>query len=194
VITNPSLGTSGCSYPDTYGTPWFISGAIPPLDQLTEVSFALLHDARREGAALAAGIMKKRRKRAARKKNVSLIEAYLKNPEEKIPAPSPSYRAPHRIIEASLPGPDPRSAQTPEEFVLKMRQLKAYTGLTLRSAEDSAGKLGELPKSTLHDALKSKSLPKPLLLRRFLESCQLTDEQIAVWEAAHRRIAMEQVS
>lgn len=71
-----------------------------------------------------------------------------------------------------------------------MRQLKVYTGLTFREIEDRAGTLGELPKSTLSDALKSKSLPKPRVLRHFLRACGLTEEHIAVWENAHLAVAL----
>ncbi len=145
-------------------------------------------------AALTANLIKRRRERVT--PNSSTIDYRPDAPPwpYTVQPPSPYYVPPRRIIEAPLPGPDPRTAHTPEEFVAMMRQLKAYTGQTLRGAQGSAGKLGELPKSTLHDALKSKSLPKPLLLRRFLESCGLTCEQIAVWQDTHSRIAMEHVS
>ena len=92
------------------------------------------------------------------------------------------------------PQPDPTSVQSIEEFVRKMRQLRAYVGLTLREISERTGTHGELPRSTLSDALKAKSLPNPTLLRRFLQACGLTDDQVAVWEATRRRIAMEEAS
>lgn len=93
-----------------------------------------------------------------------------------------------------LPGPDPRVAQTPEEFVSRMRQLRAYTGLTLRQISERAGVHSELPRSTLGDVLNKKALPKDTILRHFLRACGLTDEQAAVWESTRRRIAMEEAS
>lgn len=138
---------------------------------------------------LAQGVFEKRRERAAGK-NTAFVSHMEDRKAGIVRTPSPHYKPPRRIVEAPLPGPDPRSAQTPEEFVSKMRQLKEYTGLTYREIEERAGTLGELPKSTLSDALKSKSLPKPRVLRHFLRACGLTDEHIAEWEATRLQVAL----
>jgi len=147
----------------------------------------------RTTATQAASAFVKRRERTAAK-NATFTSHMRERRAGASAAPRAIEPSTPQCIETSLPEPDPRLARTAEEFVSKMRQLKAYTGMTLRGAEGRAGHHGELPKSTLSDALRKKSLPKPLLLRHFLQACGLTDDQIAVWESARRRIAVEEVS
>lgn len=161
----------------THVMPHIMDPMVSMLNQFAEASAVLTND-----------IMEKRRERAA-SKSFAAGKARKADVAPMLSSSWPSIKPRH--AEILLPGPDPRSAQTPEEFVLKMRQLKAYTGLTLREIENRAGTWSVLPKSTLSDTLKSKSLPKPRVLRPFLRACGLTDEQIAVWETTRLDIAMQ---
>lgn len=102
----------------------------------------------------------------------------------------------HRPAVAELvPLPDPSTARDVGEFVGMLRQVRAYSGLTLRDIEER-GERYQLPRSSVSDMLKKKEpkLPKRERMAHYLAVCGLDEEQILHWEAARRRLAMEQAS
>lgn len=79
--------------------------------------------------------------------------------------------------------PDPTRAGTPAEFVALMRDLQDWSGLSLRELEGRASR-GELPKSTLGDALNRKSLPRLKLLTAFTSAAGLPTAERIGWDMA----------
>lgn len=85
--------------------------------------------------------------------------------------------------------------RTAREFVLRMRQLKACSGFTLRQLERRAQSIGEtLPRSTLAATLAHLRLPKESLLAAFVRACGCGPAETASWIAARRRVAMAAAS
>ncbi|GAA0827903.1 hypothetical protein GCM10009525_24390 [Streptosporangium amethystogenes subsp. fukuiense] len=82
--------------------------------------------------------------------------------------------------------------RTVREFVLRMRQLKAWSGSTLRQLERRAQSIGEtLPRSTLAAALTYLRLPKEPLVIAFVKACGCSSEDVRDWVEARKTVAMK---
>ncbi|WP_078916611.1 helix-turn-helix domain-containing protein [Streptomyces viridochromogenes] len=78
----------------------------------------------------------------------------------------------------------PQQARDTAEFIAAMRGLKERAGLTYRQLEERAAEHGEvLPRSTLADVLRGRTLPRPELLAAFVRACG-DGERAAEWLAA----------
>ncbi|WP_372455556.1 helix-turn-helix domain-containing protein [Sphaerisporangium fuscum] len=88
--------------------------------------------------------------------------------------------------------PGAGNPETAREFALRMRQLKAWSGLTLRQLERRARSIGEhLPRSTLAATLTHLRLPREPLLVAFVKACDCSSADIENWVDARRRVAMK---
>ncbi|MFJ8500737.1 helix-turn-helix domain-containing protein [Streptomyces sp. NPDC093992] len=84
---------------------------------------------------------------------------------------------------------DPRQARDTAEFITAMRELKERAGLTYRQLEERAtGHSEVLPRSTLADVLRGRTLPRPELLAAFVRACG-DGERAAQWLAARDGLA-----
>ncbi|MFE6621429.1 helix-turn-helix domain-containing protein [Streptomyces sp. NPDC008086] len=84
---------------------------------------------------------------------------------------------------------DPQQARDTAEFVAALRELKDRSGLTYRQLEERAAKQGEvLPRSTLADVLRGRTLPRPELLAAFVRACG-DGERSAQWLTARDELA-----
>ncbi|WP_164904741.1 helix-turn-helix domain-containing protein [Streptomyces cyaneus] len=85
--------------------------------------------------------------------------------------------------------PDPQRARDTAEFTAAMRGLKERSGLTYRQLEERADEQGEvLPRSTLADVLRGRTLPRPELLTAFVRACG-DGERAAAWLEARETVA-----
>lgn len=86
-------------------------------------------------------------------------------------------------------GSGPQQASDAAEFIAAMRELKERAGLTYRQLEERATEHGEvLPRSTLADVLRGRTLPRPELLAAFVRACG-DGERAAQWLAARDSLA-----
>ncbi len=97
--------------------------------------------------------------------------------------------------EGQLPSspPDPAEVATPQEFVRRLRALKCWSGdLSLRELQRRTG----LPRSTIADALDPRRTRLPPLdrVRTILAACGVPASMAEEWEAAWKRIQMQQVA
>lgn len=84
----------------------------------------------------------------------------------------------------------PEAANTPAEFVREMRLLHVYAGKpSLRDMNNRVH--GELPPSTLSDALRNTSLPSYRVLRLFLTACRLPTASHTEWEDTWKRLTAD---
>ncbi|GAA3503330.1 hypothetical protein GCM10019016_104400 [Streptomyces prasinosporus] len=89
---------------------------------------------------------------------------------------------------------DPQQARDTAEFITAMRELKERTGLTYRQLQERAAEHGEvLPRSTLADVLRGRTLPRPELLAAFVRACG-DGERAAQWLAARDDLARGEVT
>ncbi|MFE9663945.1 RICIN domain-containing protein [Streptomyces sp. NPDC005955] len=90
--------------------------------------------------------------------------------------PAPSPRQPHEVRSSA-------------EFMALLRQLKEHSGLTYRQLEEKAAEHGHvLARSTLADALKRDSLPRPEMLAAYLHTCGRGAE-VGSWLRTRQRLA-----
>ncbi|MEU5693253.1 helix-turn-helix domain-containing protein [Actinosynnema sp. NPDC020468] len=88
--------------------------------------------------------------------------------------------------------PRPASAAGPAEFAALMERRKNRSGYTYRQLEDRASRLGDtLPRSTVADALRRRTLPRAEVVSAFVRACGGTDAEVEEWLAARRRLADE---
>ncbi|MFE7272894.1 helix-turn-helix domain-containing protein [Streptomyces sp. NPDC057623] len=88
----------------------------------------------------------------------------------------------------------PQQARDTAEFTAAMRGLKERAGLTYRQLEERAAEHGEvLPRSTLADVLRGRTLPRPELLAAFVRACG-DGERAAQWLAARDDLARGKVA
>ncbi|MDQ0913500.1 transcriptional regulator with XRE-family HTH domain [Streptomyces canus] len=88
----------------------------------------------------------------------------------------------------------PQQACDTAEFIAAMRELKERAGLTYRQLEERAAEHGEvLPRSTLADVLRGRTLPRPELLAAFVQACG-DGERAAQWLAARDGLARGEVT
>ncbi|MFI7638339.1 hypothetical protein [Nonomuraea sp. NPDC049400] len=88
--------------------------------------------------------------------------------------------------------PDPSVARSAAEFVVKLRELKAWAGLTYRDLEARARAAGDsLPYTTLSSALGRKTLPRERLVAAFVGACGIDQQSVSAWVEALRRLSME---
>ncbi|MFE0258213.1 helix-turn-helix domain-containing protein [Streptomyces sp. NPDC059010] len=88
----------------------------------------------------------------------------------------------------------PQQARDTAEFVAAMRELKDRAGLTYRQLEERAAEHGEVvPRSTLADVLRGRTLPRPELLAAFVRACG-DGERAAQWLAARDALARGEVA
>ncbi|MCP2258193.1 hypothetical protein LX15_001887 [Streptoalloteichus tenebrarius] len=86
--------------------------------------------------------------------------------------------------------PDPRSAQSSEEYVAALRRLKDRSGLTYRQIERRAAEAGAaLPRSTVASMLNRGSLPREELVVSLVTACGGSPDEVAEWVEARRRLA-----
>lgn len=91
-------------------------------------------------------------------------------------------------MNTAVPGPD--AAQSPAEFVERLRRLKAWSGRSYRALEKQARRNGDiLPASTIATALKRDSLPHIDLVAALVRACGGGSVEVAAWTAARRAIA-----
>ncbi|MBC6459925.1 helix-turn-helix domain-containing protein [Actinomadura sp. HBU206391] len=93
-------------------------------------------------------------------------------------------------LPAAPPGdrPSPEQAGTPEEFMVRLRQLREWTGLTFRDLETRSRRLGDhLPRSTLASTLRRDALPRQEFVEALVRACGLDP---APWARARRRLAV----
>lgn len=75
------------------------------------------------------------------------------------------------------------------EFMALLRQMKVRSGRTLRQLEDQAAAHGDvLARSTIADALRRSTLPRPELLIAFVRACG-EEERIEEWSRLRERLA-----
>lgn len=87
--------------------------------------------------------------------------------------------------------PDPEGLGTEPEFVLALKVLKAWSGLSFREIEAKAKASGlRLPFSTASGMLGRSTLPRQDLLIAFTTACGLDDGEVAAWVSARKRIAV----
>ncbi|MBC6459733.1 peptidoglycan-binding domain-containing protein [Actinomadura sp. HBU206391] len=87
--------------------------------------------------------------------------------------------------------PDPRGAETAEQYVGLLRGLRAWSGLTFRQLEKRAVTNGDvLPYSTIHAALARPRLPREELLTAYLRACGCTPQEVAIWVDVRRRLTV----
>jgi tetratricopeptide (TPR) repeat protein len=91
-------------------------------------------------------------------------------------------------VNAAVPGPG--EAQTPAEFVERLRSLKAWSGRSYRALEKQARRNGDiLPASTIATALKRDSLPHIDLVGALVRACGGGAAEVDAWTAARRALA-----
>ncbi|MDG4808845.1 tetratricopeptide repeat protein [Micromonospora sp. WMMD1120] len=90
--------------------------------------------------------------------------------------------------------PVPSKANTPEEYVAALRQLKAWSGRSFRDLARSARDKGRtLPVSTLGSALSRQTLPSMDIVIAITEACDLPPEEVAEWVRLRRQLAQWEV-
>lgn len=86
--------------------------------------------------------------------------------------------------------PGPGEAQSPAEFVDRLRRLKAWSGRSYRALEKQARRNGDiLPASTIATALKRDSLPHIDLVSALVRACGGDVAEVDAWTAARRKLA-----
>lgn len=86
--------------------------------------------------------------------------------------------------------PLPGRADGPTEFVALLQQLKERSGCTYRQLEERAASSGDvLPRSTIADALRRQSVPRPEMVAAFVRACGAGPSEVEIWLAARDRIA-----
>ncbi|MEV4628131.1 helix-turn-helix domain-containing protein [Micromonospora sp. NPDC049523] len=86
--------------------------------------------------------------------------------------------------------PLPGRADGPAEFVALLQQLKERSGCTYRQLEERAVSAGDvLPRSTIADALRRQSVPRPEVVAAFVRACGAGPEEVETWLTARDRIA-----
>ncbi|MGP3970079.1 RICIN domain-containing protein [Streptomyces sp. 6N223] len=84
----------------------------------------------------------------------------------------------------------PELARDVTEFVALLRCLKDDAGLSYRRLEERAARRGEvLARSTIADALRRRSLPRPEVLAAFVRACGVADGEVQAWLDARERLA-----
>ncbi|WP_037679654.1 RICIN domain-containing protein [Streptomyces griseus] len=87
--------------------------------------------------------------------------------------------------------PPPYEAVDAAGFVAAMRRLKQRSGLTYRELEVQAARSGDvLARSTLADALRRASLPRPEVVAAFVRACG-EERYLDDWLAVRERVAAE---
>lgn len=86
--------------------------------------------------------------------------------------------------------PDPNAAVNAADFVRLMGELRTWSGMSLRALSDAAKEQGDwnLAASSLSDALRSDTLPRPKLLWALTGAAGLTTAQREQWAAARNRL------
>lgn len=91
--------------------------------------------------------------------------------------------------------PDLEHVGVPAEFVVELRRLKQWTGLTFRQLEARAAQAGDvLPHSTAVLALRRERLPREELVVAFVRACGRPSEEVERWVATRRRLALDEVA
>ncbi|GHH78731.1 hypothetical protein GCM10018793_29980 [Streptomyces sulfonofaciens] len=86
--------------------------------------------------------------------------------------------------------PDLRGAVTSTAFVLRMRALKDWSGLTYRQLAARAEESGDiLPSSTLASTLGRRSLPRRDVVAAFVRACGGDAASVRTWLRVHAEIA-----
>ncbi|MBF6328169.1 helix-turn-helix domain-containing protein [Nocardia transvalensis] len=94
-------------------------------------------------------------------------------------------------VASSADGPQPDRADSPAEYIAALRALRTWSGLTYRQLAGKAEASGNtLPPSTIATTLGRVTLPREPFVTVFTRACGLDDDQVALWLAARRRIAL----
>lgn len=87
----------------------------------------------------------------------------------------------------------PAAVRGVDEYTAALRALKARTGLTLRELESRAAARGDvLPRSTVADLLRRRSLPRRETVAAFVRACG-EEDRLAEWMATWERLACTDV-
>ncbi|MEU2395670.1 XRE family transcriptional regulator [Streptomyces sp. NPDC007369] len=85
----------------------------------------------------------------------------------------------------------PADLSTAEDFIAALRALKARSGLTLRDLESRAAAHGDvLPRSTVADVLRKRTLPRREWVAAFVRACD-GEDRLGEWLGAWQRLAFE---
>ncbi|TDD72483.1 NB-ARC domain-containing protein [Actinomadura rubrisoli] len=88
--------------------------------------------------------------------------------------------------------PTPHCAATPAEFMLRLRQLKEWTGLTYRQLEARGRRHGDgLPRSTLAATLRRGGLPREEFVESLVKAC---GQDPVPWTGVRRRLAVQSMA
>lgn len=101
-------------------------------------------------------------------------------------APSASHRRTGAADHESELKPDPSAAQTPAEFVLALRRLKAWSGLSLRAI--AAGAKQKRVHTTIQNAMKHETLPTLEVVHAIVTGCGGSEEDLRAFTATWHRL------
>ncbi|RKR86641.1 tetratricopeptide repeat protein [Micromonospora pisi] len=80
--------------------------------------------------------------------------------------------------------PQPQEASTPIEFIVALRELRLWSGLTFRQLAAKARASGDqLALSTIASALSRSTLPRREVVAGFVRACGLDEESVTAWVA-----------
>jgi hypothetical protein len=87
--------------------------------------------------------------------------------------------------------PQPGGVTTAAEFVVALRQVRLWSGLSYRQLSGKANAAGDvLPPSTLASVLNRTALPKEEFVVALVRACGFGPETVAAWVLARKRLAM----
>lgn len=84
-------------------------------------------------------------------------------------------------------GPDPAAARTPAEFVLELRKLKAFSGLSLRAIAEGAKQ--QRVHTTIQHAMKHDTLPTIEVVHAIVTGCGGTEDDLRAFTTAWHRLS-----
>ncbi|WP_165964070.1 MarR family transcriptional regulator [Actinomadura sp. KC216] len=91
-------------------------------------------------------------------------------------------------ISFAADGPSPDQIRTPAEFMVRLRQLKEWTGFTYRELETRTAEIGDhLPRSTLASTLRRDALPRQRFVETLVRACGLDP---VPWTRTRTRLAV----
>ncbi|GAA2734045.1 DUF4407 domain-containing protein [Actinocorallia aurantiaca] len=92
-------------------------------------------------------------------------------------------------VDSDQDPPDPMTAASVAEYMERLNDLRAWSGLSLRKLDDRSTRHEALPRSTISDNLRRTSLPDTSFMFRYLKACGLTDDQAQPWLTTYDRLA-----
>ncbi|WP_338671594.1 helix-turn-helix transcriptional regulator [Streptomyces sp. SCSIO 30461] len=101
--------------------------------------------------------------------------------------PPRPYEPAYRALAAN-----PHTAGTAEAFILQLRMLQAWSGLSFVQLSRRAAK-GTLPTSTISDTLRRKKLPKWSFVEAFVSACGGSGTDTAAWGRAWELVKAQEL-